>query len=548
MLNDGIYKYYAIDHDDGSQIHKGTVKIENQSVQIGFDPMGVLKNMFGPNPTIQKAEDIFRSVNRNGYALFKKSSKDQSEKPEKETPKKQGSLPPGVKSVYEVLGKTEDLQKGAMKKLAPFNPDKDVPAEHQDMTESWTRENSTDPKKQVEGWERRANIPKMNPNAKVRALHKLGRKTLVRKHPTTGERLFLLHRGMSSDEHQANHKDGASTYPPGSTTSWTPSLDVAEGFSSDYRKPGIPGKVASAWVPESEIHSIPNQVLRPNEDTQFRTENEVVVNHSTPHFHANPTVVKQDQRPILTLDGKLKVNESRWQNKLSPQRAALLRPKSNALISNKMKKHEEPLVLSKSDLSNKIKTGIAGMAIAAAGAVGPMTQEPPMDAPGPVAQASRSMDQKPKSNLNVKKERILSSISDVESQGGLRTDHQATSKEGIHQGAKAYGNYGLMPMIIKETIKAHPDLTQKHGDAMQLSGADLHNYMGKHPDLEHEIASRHYDRLSKHFGENPQKIAMAWINGIQGTKKAIKKGVDLDQHWHVIKVKNAYQKRKQSGK
>ena len=70
----------------------------------------------------------------------------------------------------------------------------------------------------------------------------------------------------------------------------------------------------------------------------------------------------------------------------------------------------------------------------------------------------------------------------------------------------------------------------------------MSRYMTNHPDLENQIASRHYDRLSTHFGHDPAKIGFAWLNGITGAKRAIRSNKNIKNHWHVKKILKEYNK------
>jgi hypothetical protein len=202
--------------------------------------------------------------------------------------------------------------------------------------------------------------------------------------------------------------------------------------------------------------------------------------------------------------------------------------------------------LAKGDLGNKIRTGVAGLALAAS-TLAPMdiTQAKPGIEKSPIAQQAQAK-QKPAPKINKEKQAILGSIMDVESSNNQNRLHARTPQGGIHHGARAYGAYGLMPITIRETIKKHPDLMKEHKAVTSMDGSDLHNYMDKHPKLEHTIASRHYDRLAKIFGHDPSKIGYAWIQGITGTKRDIKAKEPIQNHWHVLKIKDAYEKRKKN--
>ena len=451
------------------------------------------------------------------------------------------------------LQKLDLLMKGAMRKLAPFKPE--YGSEEHKTTEKWTNFGGDSAASS------RDKVPAMPKNAKIRALHKLGKHTEVRKHPKTGERMFLLHRGMDGEEYNANHsysdrRMNHSVYDKGTKTSWTPHIDTAFDFAKDHKalSPTHIGKVVSAWIPESEIHSIPNQILVPNINDQFRNEHEIIVNHKTPHPHANKTLVDKKRFPHKDLQTKISMKGHAEKERKSIQNPEEIRHDQVAREKRAMKYREKKSVgkreiemktLTKADLTNKIKAGVTGLAIAANIAAPLISSEKqaPRETTPITQQVKTPINHKPE-KINTEKNHILGAIKDVESSNGKNVDHPRTPQSSLHRGEKAYGSYALMGLIIRETIKKHPDLLQKYGAVTKMQGSDLHNFMDKNPTLENEIASRHYDRLAKVFGHDPEKISMAWLNGIVGTKTALKNKEDISKHWHVTKVKNAYERLK----
>lgn len=148
-------------------------------------------------------------------------------------------------------------------------------------------------------------------------------------------------------------------------------------------------------------------------------------------------------------------------------------------------------------------------------------------------------DQQPEEN---NKNHILNAISMVESSGGKNTNHARLPANSIHRGERAFGKYGLTPLLIRETINMNKDLARKYGHMKGLTHDEFHQAMSEHPELEDAIASRHYDRLSKKFGHDPAKIGHSWLNGITGTMRALNRGKDINNHWHVKKITDAYKK------
>lgn len=190
------------------------------------------------------------------------------------------------------------------------------------------------------------------------------------------------------------------------------------------------------------------------------------------------------------------------------------------VFEESLEKSEEPL--EKGSMKHIASALVMGAALAGA----------PAHAPQP---APHEMQQEPEYAPH----RMLASIADVESSGGKDTKHDAVHGS-MHQGEKAYGKYGLMPVTIRETIHMHKDLANKHKKALNLRGADMQHYLQDNPELEEAVAQRHLKRLEHHFGPKPDLIGYAWLNGIRGTNKALKAKEDIGNHWHVQKIKEAY--------
>ena len=185
--------------------------------------------------------------------------------------------------------------------------------------------------------------------------------------------------------------------------------------------------------------------------------------------------------------------------------------------------------------SEKLDKGIKHVA-AALGVVGAMAGSPTKEAaPKAPDRAPASIQQAPVYSSK----RMLNSISAVESQKGKNTNHAPTKT-----GESAIGKYGLMPDTIKDTIHMNPDLKTKYGKAMGLRGDDMRRYMQDNPDMEDTVAQKHVARLEHHFGQNPETIGYSWLNGVSGTYKAQKQKIDIKNHWHARKIRDAYDKEK----
>jgi hypothetical protein len=162
----------------------------------------------------------------------------------------------------------DGLNKGAMQRQARFNPLHDVPKQEHETIRQWQEYEK--PKgggswAEADPSEHRENIEEMHPAAHQRALHKLSSMTQVRKNPHSGEREFLLHRGMSPDEHITSVSGGRVSSHV--RTSWTPDHDTAKTFTRGQTVNAFApksaqhqwdtGHLVSAWIPESQIHHMP---------------------------------------------------------------------------------------------------------------------------------------------------------------------------------------------------------------------------------------------------------------------------------------------------
>jgi predicted GNAT family acetyltransferase len=213
----------------------------------------------------------------------------------------------------------EVLAKGSLQRKNPFNPQSKENKMVQTQQRSWTHDEEDSA---------RQTLPKMEGSARLRALNKLSAKTHVRKDPSSGERLFLMHRGMGVEELKGSNSGGVAQYEKGTRTSWTPDKDVAGDFG------GTKTPTISAWVPESAlVHSV-NQFNSPSKESvdsakEFnkksakisqsssdknpikiqkqknrsvteREEQEWVVEHNQPFQHAHPRfMARMDENKAL---------------------------------------------------------------------------------------------------------------------------------------------------------------------------------------------------------------------------------------------------------
>lgn len=184
-----------------------------------------------------------------------------------------------------------ELEKGVKQRLFPVKDEKQErdgmfgKAIRRDMR-GWQSSASPSDRERVAKWGH-------TPNERKRALHNLAGSTKTMVHPETGERHYLLHRGVSKDERSAafdevDGKTGHNDY-----SSWTPIVEIADDFSK--RKGFAAGGVASAWIPESAISSIPKHLgsYRQSDgkgSNIYSGEHEVIVNPGEYDLEQNKNV------------------------------------------------------------------------------------------------------------------------------------------------------------------------------------------------------------------------------------------------------------------
>jgi hypothetical protein len=161
----------------------------------------------------------------------------------------------------EIRKVAEDLDKGAAKRLFPFNPTKDVSPEAASHAGVWQTAalkipGYEDSPSDVEAEQQshREKVTRAEGSERMRMLNKLGSYTTMRRHPQTGERTFLMFRGHSPEE--ALNAKGKHHVEHNSMSSWTPDLDIARGFKNTYDDTHQTTPFA-AWIKESDIHAMP---------------------------------------------------------------------------------------------------------------------------------------------------------------------------------------------------------------------------------------------------------------------------------------------------
>ena len=425
------------------------------------------------------------------------------------------------------------LAKGSLQRRNPFNPHDKKKQNITSKQRRWTHDEESDD---------RDTLPKMEGSARLRALNKLAAKTHVRKDPSSGERLFLMHRGMGAEEFSGANAGGVSQYEKGTRTSWTPDKKVADSFAGNSEN------LISAWIPESAIvHSI-NQFNAPtpesidaankfnddatkltnmvgkknpikiqkqkNRSMTERDENEWIVEHHQPFQHAHPKFLEAKESnesaarinnlSFMPMDAKAKIGkEARSKtNQLQDQdkeQAVDSLISAKGQMGSKDKKFPKLAASEKTDqdltkfeIPKPIKAAVLTTALASAG--------------------HQMMDQKPQMELRQpaqEKVETRNPAYDEAYSEGMKTSY-------VHSFQKKPSK-----VVIKEIIKKHPDLSESHGYMLKLSPNSFKEVIQHNQPLVKEVGSRYYDHLHKVFGGDHEKIARAWDSNIKTSKQYV---------------------------
>lgn len=245
--------------------------------------------------------------------------------------------------------------------------------------------------------------------------------------------------------------------------------------------------------------------------------------------HVGPNKAVRAAAPTRNDQAEHQARADKARSKKNPVK--VFSPKERKKLARKM-----GVLAASEDMNKGVKHIAAAVGIAAGMAGSPKANAPAV----PKDRAPASIQQQHEAPYDSAK--MLNTIATVETQHGKYMNTPAVG--GIHGGERAFGKYGLMPNTIRETIHMNRDLKTKHAKALNLKGDDMRRYMEDNPGLEDAVAQKHLQRLEHHFGKDPAKIGYAWLEGVRGTYKAAKEKKNINEHWHVKKIKDAYSKEK----
>jgi len=371
-----------------------------------------------------------------------------------------------------------------------------------------------------------------------------------------GEPYVQLHRGVnghygkiirdkakySPDTNEVDKK--TFSIPTAHLTSWTTDPQTASRFAwsrgAIEGQPEDQGVVLSQWHPVKNIlHSGFHRTV-PGQEFVHGDEAEIVVGHPEAKYKISTSNMKF-QEPLQyrpdTPEDKKHIGSAQNYGQVSSPRLRKAENDNNFIdlhdLMTASLDSQDVLILEK----NMKKLVPAVTALALLGSPQDSRHTLPHDSmPGQVQQTT---ELKPVQSIQTMGEIYpgLKPIKMIESSGGKNTSHKLL-ENGPHAGTRAYGSYGLMPMLIVETINKTPSLKSKYPEIADSNAKDndkIHNFMASNPSAEIEIANAHWNKLRHVFGGNKDKMAYAWLNGIGGAKRATDE--DIANHPYVQKYR-----------
>ena len=249
-----------------------TIKKPNANIDLTKNPGLVMSPKVPKIPTMPKQQD---TVQTGMAPESKKDPVKQAEQLKNKDSKKEAMKEAVSLNKHGQWSLNEPLEK----KKPAFNPRKEQESDAAGLRDKWIN---------FDDDSARQKMPRMEGSARTRSMSKLAGSTDYRRNSETNEVEFLMHRGMSQGEHDNhhNHETGHTDYGKDAINGWTPNKSVAHDFGM-YGGDGEAGHVASAWVPESQLHSSMRQYGGKDSITQkmTRDEDEWLISHNNPIQH-----------------------------------------------------------------------------------------------------------------------------------------------------------------------------------------------------------------------------------------------------------------------
>ena len=110
---------------------------------------------------------------------------------------------------------------------------------------------------------------------------------------------------------------------------------------------------------------------------------------------------------------------------------------------------------------------------------------------------------------------FLSIIGQIESSGGTNFDH-AEIQDGMHEGHRAAGTYGLMPNTIDEILnrmRLQGEVNPNLQSLSEMSPEEKKLAVENNPDMENALARSLANRVLDNQNNDEEKAAYSWFQG-----------------------------------
>ncbi len=127
----------------------------------------------------------------------------------------------------------------------------------------------------------------------------------------------------------------------------------------------------------------------------------------------------------------------------------------------------------------------------------------------------------------------IKAISMVESYGGKYTNHQ-TLESGMHQGTRAGGWFGMMPLTAKDLIRSSRRLRAKYGDWLDRPNNELSEELTQNRRMDRDIALYFWKKLRE--DRSPERAACSWYRGPWSDECGPEAELDRDEYVRKFKA------------
>jgi len=128
-------------------------------------------------------------------------------------------------------------------------------------------------------------------------------------------------------------------------------------------------------------------------------------------------------------------------------------------------------------------------------------------------------------DLEVEKE--LRAIEFLESTNGQFVKHKLVSS-GINKGTRAGGNFGLMPLTVKELVEKNQYLLKKYKYVLYMNNDEITAFLINNPEADKDIARFFWKKLRKRFDST--RSAFSWFHGPNAGARATVEQVEGSEY------------------